>query len=208
MNIGKNTIDLRSAVAFGLVFTILLSFVRFDAQCQEIRENVLRLHVLANSDETYDQDLKLKVRDELLKVSDSCFSESITEQEALAAAKENLELLESTAKKVIREENFSYDVKVEIGKAHFDTRVYDNFTLPAGEYEAVRVLIGEAKGKNWWCVMFPPVCVPAAMPEHTIGEVLSEEQSEIVGNPSNYEIRFKTVEVFEKVKDFFKSKIK
>ena len=198
----QNIKDIRMAIAFGLIFSMLLCFVRFDADCEQIRGSVLRLHVLANSDSEDDQALKLKVRDRLLAEADSLFADAATEEEAISAAKDNLPQLQQVAEEVISENGYNYGVKIEIGQAYFNTRVYDTFTLPAGNYQAVRVLIGEAKGKNWWCVMFPPVCVPAAMANSSIGDVLDEDETNIVENPNSYEIRFKSVEVFEKTKDY------
>jgi len=196
------------AIAFGLIFSLMLCFVRFDADCEQIRGSVLRLHVLANSDSDEDQALKLKVRDKLLIEADSLFADDSTEEEALSVAKENLSLLQKVAEDEIAENGYDYGVKVEIGEAYFNTRVYDTFTLPAGNYEAVRVLIGEAKGKNWWCVMFPPVCIPAAMPDASISDVLDENQTDIVENSNSYQIRFKTVEVFEKAKNYLSNLFK
>ncbi|MDD4700044.1 MAG: stage II sporulation protein R [Oscillospiraceae bacterium] len=198
----QNIKDIRMAITFGLIFSLVLCFVRFDADCEQIRGSVLRLHVLANSDSDEDQTLKLTVRDKLLVEADSLFTDTSTEEEAICAAKDNLPQLQQVAEEVILENGYDYGVTVEIGEAYFNTRVYDTFTLPAGNYEAVRVLIGEAKGKNWWCVMFPPVCVPAAMADTNIGDVLDENQTDIVENSNSYEIRFKTVEVFEKAKNY------
>jgi len=190
------------AIAFGLIFSMMLCFVRFDAECTKIRQSVLRFHVLANSDSDEDQSLKLKVRDRLLLEADNLFADTSTEEEAIVVARNNLLQLQQVAQEEIVDCGYDYPVTVEIGKAYFNTRVYDTFTLPAGNYEAVRVLIGEAKGKNWWCVMFPPVCVPAAMADASIEDVLDESQTDIVENSDSYEIRFKTVEVFEEAKDY------
>lgn len=198
----QNIKDIKMAIAFGLIFSLMLSFVKFDADCAQIRQSVLRLHVLANSDSAEDQALKLNVRDKLLVVADSLFADAKTEEEAISAAKDNLPQLQQAAEKEIADCGYDYPVRIEIGKAYFNTRVYDTFTLPAGNYEAVRVLIGEAKGKNWWCVMFPPVCVPAAMKDASISDVLDDEETNIVENSNSYEIRFKTVEVFEETKNY------
>lgn len=188
------------AVLAGLIFSILLSVAGFDARCESIRGRVLRLHVLANSDSDADQALKLKVRDRLLETGDSIFTGAGSEKEAAELAKLHLPELQAAAEEVIRENDYSYPVRIEVGPSDFNTRVYDDFTLPAGRYEAVRVLIGEAKGKNWWCVMFPPVCLPAAEKTDELSEVLDSDQMNIVQNPEHYEIRFKTVEVYEEVK--------
>ena len=196
------------AVACGLVLVLTLTICGFDAKCDTIRENVLRLHVLANSDSEDDQVLKLKVRDALLTVSADVFENCTSEQEAVASAKDNLALFTSTAEQVIAENGYSYSVKVEVANTWFETRDYENFSLPAGVYEALKVTIGEGKGKNWWCVMFPSICLPAASGENKdFSCVLEDDTAEIVEQPKRYKARFKVVEIFEKARksiaDFF-----
>ena len=196
------------ALACGLVLVLTLTICGFDAKCDTVRENVLRLHVLANSDSEDDQALKLKVRDALLTVSADVFENCTSEQEAVASAKDNLALFTSTAEQVIAENGYSYSVKVEVANTWFETRDYENFSLPAGVYEALKVTIGEGKGKNWWCVMFPSICLPAASGESKdFSSVLEDDTAEIVEQPKRYKARFKVVEIFEKARksiaDFF-----
>ena len=185
------------AFAAGLVFAVLMSLCGFNLNYTNIRESVLRLHILANSDSYEDQALKLKVRDAVLEVSPEIFNGCLTEDEAVKAAKEKIELIKRTAEQVILDEGYYYPVTVEIAKTYFDERVYDDFTLPAGTYEAVRILIGNAEGKNWWCVMFPSVCVPAASKREDVSSVLNKNQNDMVKNPTKYKVRFKVVEVYE-----------
>ncbi len=202
----KHTIlkDVKLAVVLGLLLTGLLSAVRLDANCAQVRGSLLRLHVLANSDSEADQALKLKVRDKLLTYADTLFAECSTEDEALSVAADHLQTLQQVATEEVRAQGYSYPVTVTVGKAYFDTRVYPEFTLPAGEYDALRVMIGKAEGKNWWCVLFPPVCLPAA--QANISESLSAENTDFVQNPQvpKYKIAFKTVEIFEDFKQFLK----
>jgi stage II sporulation protein R len=188
------------SVLIGLCFTIILSTVSFTYECKGIEQNVLRLHILANSDSKADQALKLKVRDRLLLVGSDLFSGSDGVAEAQKKAIKKLSLLQTEAEKVIKDEGFDYPVKIEIAKSDFETRVYDNITLPAGRYNAVRVLIGNAEGQNWWCVMFPPMCIPAAQPQKELSDVLTAPQNDIVENGEKYEIRFKVVEWFEQLR--------
>ncbi len=179
-----------------LIFTAVLSFAAFEGQCRGIRENVLRMHVLANSDSEEDQSLKLKVRDRLIAESEELFSNARTKEEAQEEVTQRISYLEAAARDEIEKQGFRYDVKIEIGKAWFDTRHYGEITLPAGNYEAVNVYIGEGKGKNWWCVMFPQLCLPAASGSG-LEMVLSEEQSNIT--QGEYEIKFYLVELFQKL---------
>lgn len=189
------------AVACGLVLVLTFTVCGFDAKCDVIRENVLRLHVLANSDAPEDQALKLKVRDALLTVSNDVFENCTCEQEAVASAQNSLELFTQIAEQVIEENGYAYSVTVEIADTWFETRDYESFSLPAGTYEALRVVIGEGKGKNWWCVMFPSICLPAAMGESKdFSSVLKDDTAQIVEQPKRYKARFKVVEIFEKAR--------
>ena len=187
------------AVACALVFTAAISLVSFEASCDEIRQNVLRLHIKANSDSESDQNLKLLVRDAILEVSEQVFSGCDSVEKAYTCAADNVTLFQETAETVIKSNGYDYSVSVDIGTAWFETREYENFTLPAGTYEAVRINIGSGEGKNWWCVMFPSLCIPSAKSDDA-KQVLGEENEKIVSKPDRYEVRFKTVEIFEKLK--------
>ncbi len=176
----------------------MFSFIGFSKQCDEIRNKILRMHVIANSDEEYDQELKLKVRDAVLNEGRELFDGSLTAQDAEEKIIPNIERLEKTALKTIRDEGYDYDVKIYVVNEYFKTRVYENsVTLPAGDYTAVKVVIGEGKGKNWWCVMFPPMCLPAANDDTDIDDVLSTDEMKIVNNRKKYSFKFKVLEICE-----------
>lgn len=188
------------AICMGLVVSILTSMASFDASCVEIKENLLRLHIVANSDSEHDQALKLKVRDKILEIGDSSFSDVDNLIIAKEKAEEMLPVFTKCAQEVIANEGYNYNVEVSVGKAFFDTRVYDNFTLPAGEYDALRVVIGEGKGKNWWCVIFPSVCIPSAS-DKTLDSALSNNAGEITNNAPKYKMKFKVIEWYETIKN-------
>lgn len=195
------------SLLIGLISTILFSCISFNAQCYGIRNNVLRLHILANSDSKEDQQLKLKVRDRLLIEGKDLFFNAENQQQAAKMAENQLDLLTKAAEDEIAKSNYNYQVKIEISPTYFETRSYDDITLPAGTYEAVRVLIGEGEGKNWWCVMFPPMCIPVACENSdnkTIDDVLDEDQVDIVKNHPKYEIKFKSVEIYQDIKSTVK----
>ncbi len=192
------TVELAFLAAF--IITCVVGTMSFASACEEIRSSVLRMHVVANSDSDEDQCLKLKVRDAVLEAGKEYFDNS----ESAAQAEEKLvpvkDELEWVAKKVVEENGYDYDVKVNIGNAYFPTKTYDgDVTLPAGEYEAVNVIIGSGQGHNWWCVMFPPMCLPAAESDTELNEVLSEREYEIVKSNPKFEPRFKIVEWYEKI---------
>jgi stage II sporulation protein R len=163
-----------------------------------IESNVLRLHIIANSDSEQDQSLKLMVRDGILSGYSEIFENSDGIDEIVKTAKEHLSEIEKTAEKIIRENGFFYDVSCEVVKMDFDKKDYENFTMPKGFYNALRIKIGSAEGKNWWCVMYPPLCVPATT-EADLSEYLTEEEIDIITNPKRYEVRFKCVEIYEKL---------
>lgn len=188
------------AVAIATTLTVVLSLCRFNARCENIRESVLRLHILANSDLKSDQELKLKVRDAVLVQSDEMFLSAKNEAEAVKIAKENIAFLTDIADKTIKENGYDYKVQVSVEEVWFDERVYDDFTLPAGNYEALRIIIGEGEGKNWWCVMFPSVCIPTATQDNEISSVLDKDETDMVKQPEKYVVKFKVVELFEKAK--------
>lgn len=193
---------LEISIAVALVITSVFSLVSFAASCGDVRRDVLRMHIIANSNSDEDQALKLKVRDAVLKEGKDIFDGSLTSADAERVLIPQKERLEEAARKVIRENGFDYDVKLEIGKDFFSTRTYDDrITLPAGEYEAVRVIIGEGKGKNWWCVMFPPMCLPAAesSDDTELKDVLSDDELKVVESDPKFEPRFKIIEIYEKL---------
>jgi len=183
------------SIALALVFTLLLSFTKFDARCEEIKSGVVRLHILANSDSKYDQNLKLKVRDEILSLD--IFSEAKTKEDVINISEDNMDYILKSAQSVLDNNNADYSVSGEITNCFFETRVYEDFTLPAGYYDALRIKIGKAEGKNWWCVLFPKLCIGACTDFST---VISNESEEIINNPQNYKVKFKVVEVIEKIK--------
>lgn len=152
----------RWEIALGLTLALLM-MVAVPVQAQrELAKKITRLHVLANSDVPEDQQLKLKVRDAVLEVA--------ARHPVLDA--EGLREMETAADKVIAREGYAYSVTVSRGQYYFDTRVYETFSLPAGKYDSVRVVIGEGKGQNWWCVVYPQLC--AGLCEAELKEIAAE----------------------------------
>ncbi|MBE6787991.1 MAG: stage II sporulation protein R [Ruminococcaceae bacterium] len=193
--------NIELGVLFGLVCAIMLSFARFEVRCDELRQGVLRLHIVANSDSEADQNLKLAVRDEILKSSVDIFKNCNNVDQAIAIASKNIETINTIANNVLKQSGFGYEANVSVGSKYFNTRVYDDFTLPAGNYTSLIVDLGDAKGKNWWCVVFPCVCVPSAS-DATLTDGVSPYAADTAENASQYKIRFKTVELYEKFKKY------
>ena len=169
----------------------------------EIYDSVLRLHVLANSDSKEDQALKLKVRDAILEKCNNIFSECNTRDEAISVLNQNIELLKDTAKKTVIAEGYDYSVSIALGEEIYPTKNYESFCFPSGEYLSLRVIIGNGEGQNWWCVLYPPMCLSAASsqkPEDAFISVgLNKDQYEIITETEKptYKIRFKLLEVIE-----------
>lgn len=142
-----------------MAMTIIAAAVVYSGRILgDLSQNMVRLHVIANSDAEEDQALKLLVRDRILKVGKNIFDSSQSSEETLESLNQNYETLLSAARDEIKKAGFDYDVKIETGSFFFPAKSYENISLPAGNYEAVRVILGEGSGKNWWCVMFPPLC--------------------------------------------------
>lgn len=164
---------------------------------QELSDRVVRLHVLANSDSEEDQALKLKVRDRLLAYTEPLLEGSADRRGAEALLRGQLLELERIAREEIRANGYSYDVTVRLEDTVFPTREYEGFTLPAGKYLALRVLIGEGAGRNWWCVVFPPLCAAASadVPETALAAGLSPAQVGLITEENQgYVLKSKLVE--------------
>ena len=196
-------IELAAAVA--LILTIFLgSFSQFCQSLANVQHSVLRLHILANSDSPEDQALKLSVRDALLAESESLFDGCDTLAQMRSCVGQHREEIRRIAEDTLRAQGCRDNVRVELVHMAFDTREYETLTMPAGEYDALRILIGEAKGHNWWCVMYPPLCLPAAgSPADTY---FDPDTVDLLTEPGQYEVRFRCVEIFEELREKYEEK--
>ena len=191
-----------TALSTALIVAFLVAVIPFVDSCEELSKDVLRIHILANSDSAADQSLKLAVRDRVLEYCSAYFDGCEDKEEALAVTCEHLGEIERTARQEILSHGFDYSVKAEVGQAYFNTRVYDDFTMPAGRYDALRLTIGEGGGKNWWCVMYPALCVGAACGDK-MKEDLSDGEYRVVTS-DRLDFRFKLVEYWEEFRSWFK----
>lgn len=191
------------AAACGFLLAALWSFFPFAASCAGLPENVVRLHVVANSDSEKDQAVKLKVRDAVLAEAAKWCENSSSMEETTAALCVHAEAIRTAANRTLLENGFSETASVQVTDAYFPTRDYGDFSLPAGKYRTLRVTIGKGEGKNWWCVVFPALCLPAAEKR---GEdplaFLPGSQREAVENPKKYRVSFKAVEIYEQLKEW------
>ena len=172
---------------------------------RDLADRVVRLHVLANSDSEEDQALKLLVRDAVLERATALLERTESRAEAETLLRESLPELETIGEETVRANGYSYDVAAELEDTSFPTKDYDGFSLPAGEYLALRILIGAGAGQNWWCVVFPPLCTAASadVPETALAAGLTEDQvSLMTEEDSGYVLKFKAVEWWEQLREW------
>lgn len=192
------------ASLLGVLLAVFLSvFTPYFQKVERVRQDTLRLHILAHSDEQIDQQVKLKVRDAILQEYNEILGTAQTKQEAITLAQQALPLLEETANRVLKENGFSYTAKARLENIYFATKDYGTFTLPAGHYDALRIELGDHTGHNWFCVMFPPLCLPAAV-DADDGPSYSNQEEEVVTSP--YKIEFAAVQIWEQIKQLFQKK--
>lgn len=180
------------------LYTTVCAYSYAETTSSDIANSVFRLHVIANSDSNEDQELKYKVRDSLLNYMNNICNNCNSKSEAIEIVTKNKEEFKKVALQTIKENGYNYDVKIEIGNFEFPTKHYGGISLPAGFYDALKVEIGEAKGQNWWCVMFPSLCFvdvsSGVVPDESkedLQNVLSDEEYSLISDTSDYGIKFK-----------------
>ena len=198
-------------ILFLLFFYILISaFFYVDAVSSDISNSVFRLHVIANSDSKEDQELKYKVRDKVLEYMNLISKNCTSKEDVINLAKTHQEEFKNIAQSVIKENGYNYNVNIYIGKYDFPTKTYGDISFPAGNYDCLRIEIGESQGQNWWCVMFPPLCfvdvtsgiVPEDSKSLMQNNLTDEEYSIISDNHSpDIQIKFGLIEMFNNFKN-------
>ena len=194
------------ALLFG-VLCILAAGSWLGEEQQELADSVIRFHVIANSDSREDQTLKLAVRDRVLEQAQAVYPENATLPQARAALEGALDQLAQAGQAVVEEQGYDYQVTARMEQCWFPTKEYDGFALPAGEYTALRVVIGEGQGQNWWCVAFPPLCLGAA--GETVdtaaqaGYFTPEQVSLVTEENTGYVLKFKGMELLGELKEIF-----
>lgn len=182
-----------------LIFTLLFGSLSYTNDASnDISTKVLRMHVLANSNSINDQRLKIAVKNNILKSTKELFTDCDNLEESIEIAQSNTELIKASAQEVIKKYNKNYDVKVYVDNEFFDVREYKDFTLPSGNYNTVKVVIGEGKGKNWWCVMYPAVCISACSDD--FDKALTKEEKKLITS-KKYIPKFKILEIINKIKN-------
>ena len=200
----KRAAKLELALLIGLALSLLWG-TWADRTQQELSEKVLRLHVLANSDSAEDQALKLKVRDSVVEKASEILTGCPDRESAEQRLTEALPELEEAARKRIAAEGETQHVTAELRPTRFPTREYESFTLPAGEYLALRVVIGQGAGHNWWCVVFPPLCAETTsdLAETAMAAGLTEDEVALITESDGYQLKLKALELWEKLRSLF-----
>ena len=192
-------------------FVIIKEVNKIEACTYDYKDKLIRFHVIANSDSDKDQKLKLKVRDEVISYLQPKLENSNSIEESEKIIKNDYKTLENISKKVISKNGYNYIVKVGLEYSNFPAKQYSSVVLPAGKYKALRIIIGEGKGKNWWCVMFPPLCfiddqngIIDEKTDKKLKEVLTEEEYDLImaknkNEVKNLEFKFKITEVFQNI---------
>lgn len=182
---------------------------KIEAYSYDYKENLIRFHVIANSDTDEDQELKLKVRDEVIAYLQPKLENSKSIEESEEIIKGEYDNLKIISKNVISENGYDYSVDIGLKYSNFPAKQYSSVVLPAGEYKALKIIIGEGKGKNWWCVMFPPLCfvddqngVIDEKTDKKLKEVLTSEEYDLImakneKQVDNLKFKFKIAEVFQ-----------
>ena len=194
-----------------ICYTFICAFSYVNAISSDISSNVFRLHVIANSNSDEDQALKYIVRDNILQYMKEITVNVDSKEEIIKIIEDNKNNFYDIAINTIRNEGYDYDIKIEIGNFEFPTKVYGDIALPCGYYDALKIEIGNAEGRNWWCVMFPPLCfvdiTSAVVPEDSksiLESNLDDEEYDLIStNSTEMEIKFKIVELFQNMKNDF-----
>jgi len=184
------------ALLFGLLAT-LAAGIWLDREQSSLADRVIRLHVVANSDSAADQALKLAVRDRVLEQAQAIYPRGATLEQARRALEDNLPALAAAGQEAAK----GYPVTARLEECWFPTKEYGQLALPAGEYTALRVVIGEGEGANWWCVAFPPLCLGAA--EAEAAAYFTPEETALLKGQGGYVLKFRSMELLGQLKGLF-----
>lgn len=191
------------ALVCGFVLAALCSFFPFAAACGQLPRDVVRLHVVANSNGAEDQAVKLLVRDAVLEEAARWYQGAGSMEEASSRLCTHLQSIAGAARQVLGEQGVGYSATAQMTEMYFPTRDYGDFRLPAGRYRTLRVALGEGAGKNWWCVVFPSLCLPAATQEEAL-LTLPEGERQVVEGGQEVQVKLKAVELWESLREWLR----
>ena len=191
------------ALVCGFVLAALCSFFPFAAACGQLPRDVVRLHVVANSNGAEDQAVKLLVRDAVLEEAARWYQGAGSMEEASSQLCTHLQSIAGAARQVLGEQGVGYSATAQMTEMYFPTRDYGDFRLPAGRYRTLRITLGEGAGKNWWCVVFPSLCLPAATQEEAL-LTLPEGERQVVEGGQDVQVKLKAVELWESLREWLR----
>ena len=194
---------LGKALVCWFVLAALCSFFPFAAACGQLPRDVVRLHVVANSNGAEDQAVKLLVRDAVLEEAARWYQGAGSMEEASSQLCTHLQSIAGAARQVLGEQGVGYSATAQMTEMYFPTRDYGDFRLPAGRYRTLRVTLGEGAGKNWWCVVFPSLCLPAATQEEAL-LTLPEGERQVVEGGQDVQVKLKAVELWESLREWLR----
>ncbi len=189
-----------------LLMAFIWEFTGIAADKNDLQHSVIRLHVVGASDSEEDQMVKLQVRDAVVSYVEEAMRHVMSVEEAKAWIKENIPGIEKAANDVLSQLGLSLRAAVSFKREAFPVRHYDTFSLPSGVYESIRVTIGAGQGRNWWCVVFPSLCLPAAgenIQDVAAGAGFDQTLTNTVTGKQGYHIRFYFMDVLGKIENFF-----
>ncbi len=189
------------SIFLGLILSLILTaFSQTNITASAVRNQTLRLHIIAQSNADADQDIKILVRDKVLVLANDILSSSSDINSAINIASQNCEYIQTEVNDFLKEQGVDYTATVAVENFYFDTTSYDNFTLPKGEYPALTVYLGSATGDNWWCVVYPSLCVLPSSGEYECD--YEDKEIDTFVKEDDIEIKFKSVEIFEDIKEW------
>lgn len=193
-----------------ILYIFLLSLNYTKAISNNLSDSVFRLHIIANSNSEADQNLKLKVRDNIIKYMNSLTLNSADKNNIISIVSNNLNSFKDIAIKTIQENGYNYNVNIEIGNFYFPTKTYGDISFPSGTYDALKIEIGEAIGQNWWCVLFPPLCLVGSstgiVPEESkniLKDNINSEGYELISEGNNFDNNVPDIKIKFKIIEFF-----
>ncbi len=203
----KTVLKLTAFFCASLLLAGAISLPMTEASYSGIYEKTVRLHVLAASDSAEDQQLKLLLRDALLLHLSPLLEETESKEEAEGIIRAHLSEIEEFSRNFLLEQGCTETCSVVLGKEYYPTRVYENCSYPAGEYTSLRVFIGAGEGKNWWCVVYPPLCLSASKAGKNLEETpyTEEEKALLLKEKGGYRVRFALLDLGAKLKELFAS---
>ena len=187
-----------------LIFVFALELWNLWQDKKSLQENLVRLHVVANSDSQEDQQIKMQVKDAIVSYLQPVMSQFATKEQAVEYLKNNLNKLQELANQVLEKLGVDHSAVVTLTPEEFDTRFYETFALPSGIYDALRIQIGDSAGKNWWCVVFPSLCIPATSTDFqytAVSSGFSEPLTNTISNRSGYRLRFFFLDCIGKIEN-------